>query len=69
MNCPYCKRTVGQPLDTGFMEASKFRKHLAKCRKNPNNLVLPDAGGKTVVTPLRDQTLLDALEIRSESGQ
>ena len=66
MNCPYCKREIFGW--TGLQELQKFEKHLAKCRKNPANIVLSD-GRKTVVTPTRQQTLNDALEIRAESGQ
>lgn len=67
MNCPYCKRVVGLPLDTGFMEARKFQSHLSKCRKNPRNIVIRD--GKRVAVGSRGVTLLQALEIRAESGQ
>ena len=66
MNCPYCNRVIN--AWTGFQELQKFNKHLWKCRKNPNNIVLSD-GIKTVVTPKRCQNLNDALEIRAESGQ
>ena len=66
MFCPYCKRRV-EAL-TGFMEAEKFAKHLQTCRKNPNNLVMSD-GTRTVVVPQKIQNLMDALEIRAESGQ
>lgn len=53
---------------TGLQEAIAFEKHLRKCRKNPNNIVISD-GEKTAVTPKRTQTLTDALEIRANSGQ
>lgn len=66
MNCPYCKKTVYGL--TGLQEAQAFEKHLRKCRKNPNNLVLTD-GNRTVVTPKRGQNLVEALEIRADSGQ
>lgn len=66
MNCPYCQREVFGW--TGLQELQKFEKHLAKCRKNPANIVLTD-GRKTVVTPTRIQNINDALEIRAESGQ
>lgn len=66
MNCPYCQRDVYGM--TGLQELQKFQKHLARCRKNPNNIVLTD-GIKTVVTPIRNQNLNDALEIRHDSGQ
>lgn len=66
MNCPYCKRVIN--AFTGLQELQKFQKHLARCRKNPNNLVLSD-GQRTVVTPKQDQDLNDALAIRAASGQ
>ncbi len=66
MNCPYCQRLIN--AFTGLQEAEKFRTHLAKCRKNPNNVVLTD-GRRTVVTPKKHQDLNDALRIREESGQ
>lgn len=66
MNCPYCqKRVYGF---TGLQEAQAFEKHLRKCRKNPNNIVISD-GRRTAVTPKRTQTFMDALEIREGSGQ
>lgn len=55
------------PLDTGFMEARKFQSHLSKCRKNPSNIVIRN--GKRTAVGSRGVTLLQALEIRAESGQ
>lgn len=66
MDCPYCKRNIYGM--TGFQEARAFEKHLRKCRKNPNNIVLSD-GRKTAVVPQRPQDLMAALEIRADSGQ
>ena len=66
MNCPYCARRVNGM--TGLQELEKFQRHLTKCRKNPNNIVLTD-GIQTVVTPIRRQTMNDVLHIRHESGQ
>ena len=66
MNCPYCQRQVFG--FTGLQELRKFERHLARCRKNPANVVLSD-GRKTVVVPTRTQNLSDALAIRHESGQ
>lgn len=66
MNCPYCKRDVYGM--TGFQEAQAFTKHLRKCRKNPANIVLRD-GRRIAVVPKEDQTFMDALKIRSDSGQ
>jgi hypothetical protein len=65
VNCPYCKRRVFGM--TGFQEALAFQKHLNRCYKNPANAVLSD-GTKTVMTPKR-HSIVDALEIRAESGQ
>lgn len=66
MNCPYCgKEIYGM---TGFQEILAFNKHLRKCRRNPGNVVISD-GKRTAVTPIKDQTMLDALKIRAESGQ
>ena len=71
MNCPYCKRHIYGM--TGLQELNKFEKHLARCRKNPNNRVIKVGGevkgGKTIVLPKRHQDLRDALDIRAESGQ
>lgn len=66
MNCPYCQRTIW--AFTGLQELQKFEKHLARCRKNPANIVLTD-GIRTVVTPKLGQNLNDALRIRAKSGQ
>ncbi len=66
MNCPYCQRTVYGL--TGMQEAQAFTRHLGRCRRNPNNIVLTD-GHRTAVTPLRRQTLTDACEIRAGAGQ
>lgn len=66
MNCPYCNAVAFG--FTGLLEVQRFVKHLAKCQKNPNNIVLSD-GKRTVVTPKRLQGLEEALEIREKSGQ
>jgi Mg-chelatase subunit ChlD len=66
MNCPYCQELVYGM--TGLQEATHFCRHLAGCRKNPNNLVMTD-GVTTVVTPRKQQTLDDAVKIRADSGQ
>ena len=66
MNCPHCNKNIFGL--TGLQELKKFHKHLPKCRKNPAN--------KKVVTPdgeliqIKDRsTMMDALNIRHESGQ
>lgn len=66
MNCPHCDKDIFGW--TGLQEIMAFNKHLPKCRKNPVNIVLRD-GRKTVVQPLRNQGMMEALEIRAESGQ
>ena len=53
---------------TGFQEILAFNKHLRKCSRNPGNIVISD-GRSTAVTPIKEQTILDALNIRAESGQ
>lgn len=66
MNCPFCqKRIFGM---TGLQEAQAFRKHLPKCRKNPNNVSLSD-GKRRVTVADREYHLMDAVKLRSESGQ
>lgn len=62
MICPYCNRQVYGM--TGLQEIDAFRKHLPKCRKNPNNEVV----GKKVF-PRKFEGITDALRIREESGQ
>jgi len=66
MNCPFCSRRIDAM--TGFQEADKFQKHLGRCRKNPNNVTLRD-GHRSATTPVRHQTLKDALELRAASRQ
>jgi hypothetical protein len=66
MNCPYCQKMIAG--FTGLLEAQRFQKHLARCRKNPNNIVMTD-GVRTVVTPKRHQGLHEAVSIRCNSGQ
>lgn len=66
MNCHYCAKNVFGW--TGLQELQAFNKHLLKCRKNPNNIVLSD-GRKTAITPIKQQHIGDALNIRHESGQ
>lgn len=66
MNCPYCANRID--AFTGLQELKKFEKHLSKCRKNPNNIVLRD-GKRSTVSPIRCRNMTDALNIRHESGQ
>lgn len=66
VNCPYCQKDIFGM--TGFQEILAFNKHLRKCRKNPGNIVISD-GMRTAVTPIKEQDVLDALNIRAEIGQ
>lgn len=66
MNCPFCQKDIYGM--TGFQEILAFNKHLRKCRRNPGNIVISD-GIRTAVTPIKEQTILDALKLRAESGQ
>lgn len=66
MNCPYCNRVIN--AWAGLQELQKFQRHLPKCRKNPANIAIRD-GRRTAVTPMREQTMADALNIRHDSGQ
>lgn len=80
MNCPYCNKRIN--AFTGLQELQKFHKHLAKCRKNPANMPDPEdyppldkpteAQAKKALMSTakkRQNTMMDALEIRAESGQ
>ncbi len=75
MDCPYCQRDIYGM--TGLQELMKFNRHLGKCRKNPNNMVVPKGfviknpvtGKGETVFPKRSQNLGDALKIRHDSGQ
>lgn len=66
MNCPYCNKYIYGL--TGLQELQKFQKHLGTCKQHPDRqtVVTPDGKIKTPQTPT---TLLDALNIRADSGQ
>lgn len=64
MNCPHCSKRI--PGMTGLQEAQNFQKHLNKCRKNPENTL---TDGKITVRLGKKFDLLDALRVRSGSGQ
>jgi hypothetical protein len=66
MDCPYCEKDIYGM--TGLQEAQAFQKHLRKCKKNPNNVV-GVVGGKKFIHNKKPQNLIDAVEIRAESGQ
>jgi hypothetical protein len=65
MECPYCKKDIYGL--TGFQEAIAFNKHLRKCKKNPSRQTFVE--GNKIVEKNKPTTLLDALNIRAESGQ
>lgn len=66
MNCPYCKKLIYGM--TGLQELQKFQKHLKSCRKNPDKIMAITKKGDLINAP-RPSTLLNALNIRHESGQ
>lgn len=66
MNCPYCKKEIYAM--TGLQELQKFQKHLAKCKKHPDRQLRVDEAGKLYEQQPRS-TMMDALNIRHESGQ
>lgn len=65
MNRPYCNRKINGI--TGLQEVQKFQKHLKNCRKNPKRrIVVDEVDGIVNAT---STSLLEALNIRAESGQ
>jgi hypothetical protein len=66
MDCPYCSKFI--PGMTGLQEAQNFRKHLVKCRKNPERQTIVNDVGKLQETK-PNPDLLEAVRIRHESGQ
>lgn len=66
MNCPYCNKEIFGM--TGLQELQKFQKHLRKCRKNPAiQTAVNEDGDIKKIAPRPG--MLEALEIRAESGQ
>jgi hypothetical protein len=66
MNCPYCNKHI--PAFTGLQELQKFQKHLRTCKRNPAKQTVVEPDGRiTAIKPKPD--LLEALEIRANSGQ
>jgi len=49
-----------------LQEIQKFTKHLRKCRKNPERLVIVRKESRIT---LKSQTMYEALELRASSGQ
>jgi len=48
MNCPHCQKEIHGTV--GLHQIHALQKHLARCTKNPSNIVLTD-GERTVVVP------------------
>jgi hypothetical protein len=65
MNCPYCNKQINAL--TGLMELQKFKKHLNRCKKNPDRVIVVSKKGN--IMNGTKTTLMDALNIRAESGQ
>jgi len=66
MNCPYCNKEVYGL--TGLQELQKFNKHLRTCKKHPGRqTVVEETGNLKKKNPTT--SLLDALNIRADSGQ
>ena len=66
MNCPFCNKKIFGI--TGLQELQKFQKHFRSCKKNPERKVVVTQSGN-MATIVEKDTLLDALNIRHESGQ
>lgn len=66
MNCPHCNKDIYGL--TGFRELQKFQKHLSKCKKNPKNRTVVEPDG-SIEKLTHNPTMLEALNIRHESGQ
>ena len=67
MKCPHCNKEIYGM--TGWQEIQKFQKHLLKCKKNPNRIVLKDKNSYKTTTITYRIGLDDALRIRADSGQ
>lgn len=66
MNCPWCKKEIF--AITGLQELQKFQKHSRKCKKNPNKIVTEIQPHVRIEKP-QELTMMEALEVRAESGQ
>jgi hypothetical protein len=66
MNCPFCNKEINGL--TGLHEILKFKKHLTTCKKNPERYARLNKKGILKEVP-KPATLLQALEIRANSGQ
>lgn len=66
MDCPYCGSYIKGI--TGLQEVQNFQKHLRKCKKHPDRQTFAYEDGK-LKAKNPPTTLLNALEIRSNSGQ
>ena len=67
MNCPYCNKQINTL--TGLQEIEKFRKHLVKCKKYPNRVILPRNEFGDPSVNLTIVSITEALEIRAACGQ
>ena len=66
MECPWCNKNIYAM--TGLQELQKFRRHSAKCKKNPQHtLAITKNGGLVKVS--RPINILEALDSRAKSGQ
>ena len=66
MDCPYCDKDIYGM--TGLQEIQKFQKHMKTCRKAPSrHSVVTDEGKIKKVN--KEIDIMEALEIRAESGQ
>jgi len=66
MKCPYCTKEIHG--FTGLQELQKFQKHLRTCRKHPDRVKVVTPEGK-LEQHKPNPSMMDALNIRAESGQ
>lgn len=66
MDCPHCNKQINAL--TGLQEVQKFQKHLRTCKKNPDRITFVNDHGR-LQTVAANNTLLDVLNKRAESGQ
>lgn len=66
MDCPYCNKKITGL--TGLMELQKFHKHLRACKKHPDRVKVVTPDGK-LEQQIPNPTMMDALNIRHDSGQ
>lgn len=66
MNCPYCEKQINGM--TGLQELQKFHKHLQACKKHPDRKTIVTSEGE-LKKQVPNNSMMDALNIRAESGQ